>query len=66
MVGKNIKEYLRENGLKQSYLAEKVGITSCAMSRICNNDAGIDCILYYRICRELNVPFEYFMKGVEA
>ena len=37
MVGLKIKEYLEENGIKQSFVAEKVGIAPAQMSEICNN-----------------------------
>lgn len=66
MVGNNIKEYLNENGIKQSFVANKVGVSNSAMSEICNKDRTIDCVLYYKICKVLNVPLEFFLKGVEV
>ena len=62
MIGAKIKEYLTEHGIKQSYLAEKVGLTNSAMSDICINDRKIECQEYYKICRALNVPYDYFME----
>ena len=66
MVGNNIKEYLNENGIKQSFVANKVGVSNSVMSEICNKDRTIDCVLYYKICKVLNVPLEFFLKGVEV
>lgn len=66
MVGNNIKEYLTENGIKQSFVAEKIGVSTSVMSDICNKDRTIDCVLYYKICKALNVPLEFFLKGVET
>lgn len=63
MVGRNIGKYLEENGIKQSYLAEKVGVTPAKMSNICKRDKMVDSVTYYRICKVLNVPFERFMEG---
>ena len=63
MVGKRIGEYLTENGIKQSWLAEKVGITAPQMSDICNKGRTIDCVLYYKICKTLNVALETFVEG---
>lgn len=65
MVGKRIKEYLTERGIKQTFLAQKTGLGDAVMSDICNDNRRIDCIEYYRICRALDVPLETFMDGVE-
>ena len=65
MVGKRISEYLTNNGIKQSFVAEKVGITAPQMSEICNKGRSIDCITYYKICKALNVPLEMFLKEEE-
>jgi len=65
MVGKRIGEYLTNNGIKQSWLAEKVGITAPQMSDICNKGRTIDCVLYYKICKALNVALETFLKEEE-
>lgn len=63
MVGRRIKEYLKANGIKQTFLAEKVGIDKSRLSDICNNGRIIDCELYYKICKALNVPLETFVEG---
>lgn len=63
MVGERIKQYLTDNGIKQTFVAEKVGITQPQMSEICNKGRSIDCLLYYRICKALNVPLETFLEG---
>ena len=62
MVGLRIGKYLDDNGIKQSYLAEKVGIPQSQMSYICKKGKRIDSVLYYKICLALNVPFETFME----
>ena len=61
MVGIAIKEYLEANGIKQAFVAEKAGLTPSQMSGICNGKSSIDCVVYYKICRALNVPLEYFV-----
>ena len=50
MVGKRIKDYLESNGIKQSFVAEKVGIPASQLSEI---------------CKVLNVPFETFLEEGE-
>lgn len=66
MVGARIKEYLTENGIKQSYLAERTGLTPSQVSDICIHDRKIDCIEYYKICKALNLELDYFLKDVEV
>lgn len=66
MVGVAIKEYLEKNGIKQAFVAEKVGITSSQMSYICNGRQSIDCVIYFKICRALNVPLDLFFEGIEV
>lgn len=66
MVGKRISEYLTDNGIKQSFVAEKVGITKSQMSDICTKGRSIDCVTYYKICKTLNVPLEMFLVDQEA
>lgn len=65
MVGKRIKEYLNENGIKQSFLAEKTGMTNSVISDICTKERRIDALEYYKICKALNVPLEMFLEGEE-
>ena len=65
MVGKKIAKYLREHGIKQGFVASKVGITDSKMSDICNG-ASIDCVLYYQICQVLGVPLETFLVEKDA
>ena len=66
MVGKRIKEYLVSNGIKQSFVAEKTGLSTMVISDICNKDRRIDCMEYYKICKALNVPLETFLEEGEA
>lgn len=65
MVGARIKKYLEDHGIKQSFVAEKVGLSASQMSDICIKDRTIDCVEYYKICKVLNVPLEMFLEGIE-
>lgn len=66
MVGKRIKEYLNDNGIKQAFLVEKTGLTHSQVSDICIHDRKIDCVEYYKICKALNVPLEFFIESAET
>lgn len=62
MIGKRIKEYLQRNGIKQSHLVEKTGMTPSTVSDICNGNRKIECHEYYTICKALGVPYESFIE----
>ena len=63
MVGERIKTYLTDNGIKQSFVADKVGIPASQLSDICNKGRSLDCVTYYKICNVLNVPLDTFLQG---
>ena len=65
MVGSKIKEYLDNNGIKQTFLAKETGISDSRISKILNQGVSIDCIDYYRICKALNVPLGSFLEGCD-
>ena len=65
MIGERIKEYLSQNGIKQAFLCEKTGLPPARVSTLLNGGGRIDCITYYKICKALNLPFEFFLEGVE-
>ena len=58
--GSDIKKYLIENGIKQSYLSEKTGIPSPILNMILNDNRKIEANEYMRICDALGVPLEQF------
>ena len=66
MVGKRIGQYLKANGIKQAFVAEKVGISCPQMSDICTKGRSVDCVLYYKICKALNLPLETFLEGEDG
>lgn len=65
MVGTLIKDYLDENGIKQSFLAKRAGLTNSQVSDICIHGRKIDCVEYKKICDALNLPLDFFLKEVE-
>lgn len=64
-VGKRIQQFIKDNGIKQTFLADKVGFTDAKLSAIVNGQRGIDCIDYARLCKALNVSYDKFLEGVE-
>lgn len=61
-VQKRIKAYLTEHGIKQGFLAEKLGVADSIISAMLNGNRNIDCIEYFEICRALDVPLETFFE----
>jgi len=66
MVANNIGEYLRANGIKQSWLAERLEIPPTTLNGIVNGRSELKADLFIRICQVLNVPPEQFAERGEA
>ena len=62
IVAKNIKNYISERGIRQSFVAEKVNVPSSALSKMLAGEQTIDVITYYGICKTLDVPLETFLE----
>lgn len=60
MRGIMIKRYLDENGIKYTFLAEKLGISMNILSPILNGKRKISADEYIEICRVLGLPLEFF------
>ena len=63
MIGLRIKEYLVQNGIKQSFLSEKTGMAPSVISDICTGkrkDLGV--VDYYKICNALGVSMDFFVE----
>lgn len=65
MLGLKIKQYIVERGIKQTFLAEAVGVPDSAMSDMLSGQRKIDAVEYYKICKALRVELEYFFKEEE-
>ena len=66
MIGSEIKTYLSEKGIKQAFLAEKTGLSNSQVSDICNHDRRVDCIEYYKICKALELPLDFFFERISG
>lgn len=62
MIGKKIKAYIDERGIKQSFVAEKTGIESSVLSKMLNGNYVITAVNYYCICKALDVPMSKFFE----
>ncbi len=62
MVGNDIKGYLRKNGISQSFLSEKTGISSPKINMALNEKRQLTLEEYALICGALNLNTDFFLK----
>lgn len=60
MLAESINRYLKDKGIKQSWLAEKVGLPVTTLNGIINGKTQLKADLFIQICRALEVPPETF------
>jgi plasmid maintenance system antidote protein VapI len=66
LLAQNINEYLKNKGIKQTWLAEQVGIPTTTLNGIINGKVQMKADLFIRICQVLNVPPETFSEKQET
>lgn len=49
-VGEQIKEYMKDNGIKQVFVAEKAGICPQILGQILNGNRKIEVKEFFKIC----------------
>lgn len=65
MVATNINQYLVDNGIKKTWLAEQLGVPTSTLSTILNGRVEMRAEMFIRICRILRVSPETFAKEVQ-
>lgn len=63
MVAARIKEYLKRNGIKGSFLADKIGVPRNTISSILNGKRKITAEEYFQICKALRVSTDFFFEN---
>lgn len=66
MVGKKIKKYLDENGIKYSFVAEKIGMPMNMFSPLLSGKRKMSAEEYLLICKAIGVDASYFDERVET
>lgn len=62
MLGMLIKEYMRSNGIKQSYVAEKIGMSPQVLGQILNGNRKIEAKEFFDICEAIGVDAAEFAR----
>lgn len=65
MIGLEIKKYLDENGIKYSFLSEKIGMPMNMLSPLLNDKRKMSVEEYFSICSALKVPVSKFKPDEE-
>lgn len=60
MKGSDIKKYLEENGIKQTFVSKKTGIPEPILCMMLNDNRKIEANEYMMICDAIGVPLEQF------
>ena len=61
MVRDNIVKYLKSNGIKQTFIANGIGISQAAMSSLAKGERDLDVEEYVKICDLLKVNYDFFI-----
>lgn len=64
-LGPLIKQYMSDNGIKQTFLATKLNVPDSKISDMLNGVQKINAVEYYLICKALRVDMEFFFKQEE-
>lgn len=65
MLGKRIKAYLDEHGIRYTYVSEKTNIPLNILSPMLNGKREVKATEYFTICNALDVPLEKFADNPE-
>jgi transcriptional regulator with XRE-family HTH domain len=60
MLGEKIKIFIKANGIKQTFLANKLGVSNSTLNAMLNGNRNITAEEYFKICQTLNVSVETF------
>lgn len=60
MITQNIYDYIKQKGIKQTFICEKTGLTKQCLNSVLNGRRKLDVEEYSRICQSLDVPYSFF------
>ena len=60
MIGLKVKKYLDDNGIKYSFLSEKIGMPMNTLSYLLNGKRKMSVEEYFTICDALEIPVDSF------
>lgn len=66
MVREKIAQYIKNNGIKQNYVANGIGLPPQAISALVRGERELDVEEYIRICDLFKVSYDYFMPSIQC
>lgn len=66
MITLAIATYLKEQGIKQTVISEKTGLTKQIICSALKGKRTLSVDEYEKICRALNVPYDFFFKNLKT
>lgn len=66
MIYQAIKKFIDENGLTQSFIARKAGMTKVALSESLRGNRRLTADEYVRICDALGVSADFFNQEIDS
>ena len=60
MVADNIKNYLKEKGIKISFIAEQIDVPYATVNLMLNGKRRLTADVFSKICKVLEVPMDRF------
>ncbi len=59
MLGSTLKECMKEKGIKQSFVAERIGVSPQVLGQLLNEQRKIEVSEYFKICNAIEMdPLE--------
>ena len=65
LIGLKIKKYLDDNGIKYSFVADKINMPMNVFSYLINGKRKMTAEEYFSICKVLDVDADFFVKETE-
>lgn len=62
MIARAIAEYMKQRGIKQTFICNQTGLTKHCISFALNGKRKLSIDEYEKICAALNVPYEFFFE----
>lgn len=64
-LGRNIRAFMRANGINQSFVAERLGVTESTLSRILSGNRKLTAVEYFNLCDAVRVDLSYFWEEIK-
>lgn len=64
-IREKIAKYIKDNGIKQVFVANGIGLSPSAISSMVNGERELDVQEYVKICELFKLPYDYFMPNTK-